>query len=221
MKKAIIYGATGLVGSYILQKLLNNSNYEQIVVVVRKELTIHHPKLKLLIGDYSTFARLTDGLKVDEIFIALGTTRKKTPDNKIYYQIDHDYPVSAAKIAKENGAQSVLLISAVGANAQSSFFYPRTKGQTELDIINLNFAHTHIFRPSMIMGNRIEHRPAEKIFQTLWKALNPLLHGKINKYKGIEAEQIATAMINATQKPSEKINRYHWYEMNQQNEEKE
>ncbi len=217
MKKAILYGASGLVGSNILQELLNNSDYEQITAVARKDLSVKHPKLKTLIGDFNSLIGLADEVKADEVYIALGTTRKKTPDDTTYYQIDHDYPVLAAKIARENGANSVFLVSSIGANANSSLFYPKTKGQTEQDIIALNFEHTHIFRPSMIQGNRTEKRPVEKIIGIIWKAVTPLLSGRMNKYRGIEAKQIATAMIEAAKNPSEKVKIYHWQEMNQLN----
>jgi uncharacterized protein YbjT (DUF2867 family) len=122
--------------------------------------------------------------------------------------------VLAAKTAQENGATSVFVITSIGANPHSSVFYIRTKGETERDITALNFKHTYIFRPSMIMGNRKEKRLAEKIFLKIWKVINPVFIGKINKYKGINAENIAKAMNNATKNPSEKIKILHWAEMN-------
>lgn len=213
MKKAIVYGASGLVGSYILETLLNNTNYEQVVIVVRKELNIQHPKLKTLIGDFNTLPEVVKDIHVDEVFIALGTTQKKTPDKKLYYQIDHDYPVLAAKLAKENGAKSVFLVSAIGANAKSSIFYTRMKGETEQDIINLNLDHTYIFRPSMILGDRKESRPLEKVFIGIFKFINPLFVGGINKYKGIEASDIAKAMVKSANALNEKVKILHWEEM--------
>ncbi|MCV9930024.1 oxidoreductase [Flavobacterium sp. LS1R49] len=213
MKKVIVYGASGLVGSYILENLLNNTYYEQIIIVVRKDLNIQHPKLKTLIGDFNSLADVVKDIEVDEVFIALGTTQKKTPDKKEYYQIDHDYPVLAAKLAKETGAKSVFLVSAIGANPNSSVFYVKMKGETEEDIINLNFDHTYIFRPSMILGNRKENRPLEKVFKGIFKLINPLFMGGLSKYKGIEASDIAKAMINAANKLNEKVKILHWEEM--------
>jgi uncharacterized protein YbjT (DUF2867 family) len=213
MKKAIVYGASGLVGSYILENLLNNTNYEQVIIVVRKELDIKHPKLKTLIGDFQSLPNVVKDIDIDEVYIAIGTTKKKTPDQKIYYQIDHDYPVLAAKLAKENGAKSIFLVSSVGANPSSSVFYTKTKGETEQDIINLNFEHTYIFRPSMILGNRKESRPLEKALIGIFKLINPLFMGGLNKYKGIEAENIAKAMVSAANKPNDKIKILHWEEM--------
>lgn len=213
MKKAIVYGASGLVGSYILETLLNNPDYEQIIAVVRKDLNIRHAKLLTLTGDFYSLPDLTKGIAVDEVYIALGTTRKKTPDQKEYYRIDHDYPVLAAKSAKENGAKTVLLVSSIGANTKSKAFYTRTKGETEQDLINLDFDHTCIFRPSLILGNRKEKRIIEKTFMAVWKVINPVLSGKMNKYKGIEAKNIASAMVGAANHPDGKVKIFYWKEM--------
>ncbi|WP_428230431.1 oxidoreductase [Flavobacterium sp.] len=213
MKKAIVYGASGLVGSYILETLLNNVNYEQVIIVVRKDQNIQHPKLKTIIGDFNSLPEVVKDIEADEVFVALGTTQKKTPDKKLYYQIDHDYPVLAAKLAKENGAKAVFLVSAIGANAKSSIFYTKMKGETEQDIINLNLDHTYIFRPSMILGDRKESRPLEKVFIGIFKLINPLFMGGMNKYKGIEAADIAKAMVNSAGQLNEKVKILQWEEM--------
>ncbi|OXB24635.1 epimerase [Flavobacterium tructae] len=213
MKKAIVYGASGLVGSFILENLLNNATYEQVIIVVRRGLNIQHPKLKMLIGDFNSLSKVIKGIQVDEVFIALGTTQKKTPDKKLYYQIDHDYPILAAKVAKENGAKAVFLVSALGANAKSSIFYTKLKGETEQGIISLNLEHTYIFRPSMILGDRKESRPMEKVFIGIFKLINPLFVGGLNKYRGIEAEDIAKAMVKSAEQLDQKVKILHWEEM--------
>lgn len=214
MKKAILFGSSGFIGSYLLQELLNNDFYEQVIIVVRKNQTIVHPKLKTLIGDFNSLPQLKESIIADEIFIALGTTAKQTPNKKEYYKIDHNYPVLAAKIAKENGAKSVFIVSSIGANANATIFYTKTKGETERDIIALNFEHTHIFQPSMILGNRQQSRPFyEKILMKIFKVINPIFIGKLNKYKGIDAKNIAKAMNNATKNQSEKVKIYQWKEM--------
>jgi uncharacterized protein YbjT (DUF2867 family) len=212
-KKAILFGASGFVGSYLLEGLLNDPDYSQVTIVVRKSLNMAHPKLKTLIGDYHSLPALKDEIVADEVFIALGTTKKNTPDQKIYYQVDHDYPVLAAKIAREKGAQSVFLVSAVGADASSGVFYIRTKGETERDIIALDLAHTHIFQPSMIMGNRKESRSMEAFLIKVFSVINPVFVGPIQKYRGIEGKDIAKAMIAATKNPAGKVKIYEWKDM--------
>src|ERR1035437_1929731 len=215
MKKAILFGASGFVGSNLLDELLNNSDYEKITIVVRKNLNISHPKLKTLIGDYHSLLELKVNIVADEIFIVLGTTKKNIPNKDEYYQIDHDYPVLAAKIAKGNGVKSIFIGTAVGANANSRISYARTKGQIERDIIALDFQHTHIFRPSMSMGTRKEKRQIEKSIIKLWSVINPILIGKyLNKYKGIDGKNIAKAMNNSAKNQFEKVKIYQWKEMN-------
>lgn len=213
MKKAILFGASGFIGGYLLRDLLQSDIYSEVTIVVRKPLNVQHPKLNMVIADYHSLAQNAAYLVGDDVFISLGTTKKKTPDQKEYYQIDHDYPVLAAQLTKANGATSVMLVSAVGANEKSAIFYTKTKGEAERDIIAVDFEYTHIFRPSMIMGNREESRPLEKVFIKIFSVANLLLLGKLNKYKGITAENIAKAMVQAAQQPLEKVKVYHWKEM--------
>jgi len=214
MKSAIIFGSSGFVGSHLLSELLNCSDYGQVTAVARKSLNISHPKLKTVLADYNSLGVLKSEINADEVFITLGTTKANSPVEADYYQVDHDYPVLAARIAKEIGAKSVFLLTAVGANPNSKFFYVRTKGETERDVIALNFERTHIFRPSMILGNRKEKRSQlEAALIGFWSALNPLLMWKADKYKGITAEDIAKAMLNSAKNQTEKLKIYHWREM--------
>ncbi|MBW5448727.1 NAD(P)H-binding protein [Cohnella sp. CFH 77786] len=205
MKKAVIYGASGLVGSHLLDELLKNSSYDQVTAIVRKPLPIQHPKLKMLIGDYYTLPNLKDQIEADDMFIALGGTKPK---------IHVDYPVLAAQIAKEKGAQSVFVITAVGASLRSRLPYLRVKGEIEKKLIALEFEHTHIFRPCMIMGKRKGFHLTEKTVLTIWKFLNPFFMAGMSRYKGMEARNIAQAMRNAVNHQSEKVKIYHWKEMN-------
>lgn len=214
MKKAILFGASGFIGSILLQQLLDSPYYSLVTIVVRRPLAISHPKLNMLIGDYNSLPALKGSIKGDDIFIALGTTKANTPDEKLYYQVDHDYPVRAASIAKENGATSVLFVSAVGPNIDSKIFYIRTKAETERDIIALGFKHTAIFRPSMLMGNRTnEKRPMEKFLIGLFRVINPLLAGRLSKFKGIDGKDVAKAMVAAANRPESKVKVYEWKEM--------
>jgi len=214
MKRAIVFGSSGFVGSHLLSELLNSSDYGQVTAVVRKSLNITHPRLRTVIGDYNSLEGVKSEIAGDEVFIALGTTKTNSPEKAEYYQVDHEYPVLAARIAKESGAKSVFLVTAVGANPNSKFFYTRTKGETERDVIALNFEHTHIFRPSMILGNRKEKRSLlEEALIRLWPALDPLFTWKGDKYKGMTGEDIAKAMMQSAKNQTEKVKIYHWREM--------
>jgi uncharacterized protein YbjT (DUF2867 family) len=214
MKTAIVFGSSGFVGSHLLSELLNSSDYGQVTAVVRKSLSISHPKLRTVVADYNSLASVGSEMAADEVFIALGTTKANSPNKADYYQVDHDYPVLAGRLAKERGAKSVFVVTAVGANPNSRVFYVRTKGETERDVIALDFEHTHIFRPSMILGNRKEKRSLlEEALIGFWSAINPLLSWKADKYKGITGQDIAKSMSRAAKNQPERLKIYHWKEM--------
>lgn len=213
MKNAIVYGGSGLVGSYILDLLLEYNIYDKVYAVSRNKLNITHPKLHNLIGSLDQLEIITQGVKAEDVYIALGTTRKKTPELKEYYKIDHDYPVLATKAAKSNGAKTVLLVSAVGANSNSASFYIKMKGETERDVIAVGLDHTLIFRPSIILGPRKESRFLEDLFKKSWFLFQLILSGKLSKFKGIEAKQIAKSMIREARSPEAEIKIFHWREM--------
>ncbi|MEO7051399.1 MAG: oxidoreductase [Rhodanobacter sp.] len=134
---------------------------------------------------------------MDDVFIALGTTKAKVPDEAAYDRIDHDYPVRAAAVAQSRGATAVFRVSAVGANTGSSAFYLRTKGETERDVIALGIVRTHIFRPSQLLGQRAENRPLERFIIAVWPPVDWMLFGGVRKYRGITGADVARAMVRA------------------------
>ena len=213
MKTAAIFGATGLVGSFLLRDLLGHPDYAQVIVFTRRDPGMEHPKLKIRTGDFNTLAASNEPLQADEVFIALGSTTRKTPDQQEYYRIDHGYPVLAARRAREGGATSAFIVSAIGANADSKAFYLRTKGEMERDILALGYKRTCIFRPSLILGDRKENRPLEKVAAMAFPILNPLLRGAFDRYRAITAEDIATAMIRAADLKDGSGGIYQWREM--------
>ncbi|MDR3669780.1 MAG: NAD(P)H-binding protein [Holophaga sp.] len=214
MKQAIVFGATGFVGSCLLRDLLERSEYQSVTAVVRKDPGLAHPKLHTLLGDLDSVGEGMSGAALDEVFIALGTTRKHTSDRTAYYRVDHDYPVAAARAAQALGARSVFLVSSAGADPASRIFYVRTKGEMERDILALAYDHTHIFRPSMILGNRPEPRPLEHLLGRAWALLDPLLMGPWDRYKGIRGADIARTMGQAAaDRRPERVAIYHWRQM--------
>lgn len=213
MTTALVFGSTGFIGSHVLRNLLDSPDTTRVIAVARRPLPLTHPKLTVLIGDRDALPALAPQLVADEIFIALGTTRKHTPDEAEYYRIDHDYAVQAATIARRNGARAVSVVTAVGADAASAQFYLRTKGEVERDIIALDFDRTHIFRPSMIMGGRTEDRPMERLWIALAHLAGPLLRGPLDRYHGIDAAEVAQAMVAAARSGTAKLRIYHWRDM--------
>lgn len=209
-KSAILFGATGLIGKQLLYELLDCVAYVAVTAVVRRDTGIRHAKLKQLIVDYSSLSDIKEQLLADDVFCCLGTTSKKTPNLEEYYRIDHDYPVAAARYTRENGARAFLFVSAVGANPTSSNFYLRMKGETERDIISLSFEQTHIFRPSLLMGDRPEKRGIESLGGVVLKAFNSLLISNLSKYKAIPSAWVAKALCRVALQGEQGVHTYYW-----------
>lgn len=205
-KSAIILGASGLTGSILLEKLLNDDRYETIKLFSRKEINGLPSKVVQYTGNLLELATFKAEFKADEVFCCIGTTAKKTPDKTAYKAIDYGIPVAAAKLSKENGINTFIVVSALGANANSSIFYNRTKGEMEQGILSEKIEKTHILQPSIIGGNRNEQRIGEKIGLVVFKLLQPLFIGKLKKYRITEAEHIAQTMVSlANSKTSTEI----------------
>jgi uncharacterized protein YbjT (DUF2867 family) len=202
-KKVIIAGASGLIGSKLLNILLLKPDYDEILVLVRKELAVKHNKLIQLIVDYDELDRYKKAITGHALFCCLGSTRKKTPDLTEYRKIDHDYPLKLAELAKENGIAQYHLVSAIGANAKSSNFYSKMKGETENDIKHIGLRCLHIYRPSLLTGNREESRVGERIAIWLMQVINPFLVGNLKKYGSIPAAIVALAMFKESTQNSD------------------
>jgi len=195
-KTAIILGATGLTGSILLEKLINDDRYERIKLFSRKKIEGLPKKVHQFIGDILELENFKEDFIANEVFCCIGTTAKKTPNKETYKRIDFGIPVTAAKLSKLNNIPTFIVVSAMGANAKSSVFYNKTKGEMEQAVLQQNILNTYILRPSIIGGDRKESRPLEKIGLVIFKIIQPLFIGKLKQYKIIEAVDIAQAMLN-------------------------
>ncbi|MBB2149984.1 oxidoreductase [Pedobacter gandavensis] len=204
-KKAILLGASGLIGSSLLTQLLDSPEYEAVLVIVRKKLGMEHQKLKQLVVDFERLNDFAKEITGDVVFCCLGTTKSKTPDLDLYRKIDYLYPLDAAAITQANGAKQYHLISSIGANPNSSIFYSRTKGETERDLQSIPFQSIHIYRPSLLDGERKEHRSAERLMIGVMRVLNPILIGALRKYRSIKIENVALAMLKVSLKDNEGV----------------
>jgi uncharacterized protein YbjT (DUF2867 family) len=204
-KKVIIAGASGLIGSKLLNILLQQPNYDEILILVRKELPIEHKKLVQLVIDFDKLDEYSNAITGHAVFCCLGSTKKKTPDLSVYRKIDHDYPLKLAQLAKQNGVEQYHLVSALGANSSSSNFYTKMKGETEDDMQKVGLKCLHIYEPSLLTGDRAEYRPTERIATALMKVMDPLLIGGLKKYRSIPAQTVALAMFNESVKNEEGI----------------
>lgn len=196
---AVVLGASGLTGGLLVDELLNDKDYKTVRVLVRKNLSIIHPKLQQQILDFSSKESLSDKMgEGDVIFSCIGTTLKKVKGNKnLYKQIDHDIPVNAAQIGISRHFKKFLIISSVGADANSSNFYLRLKGKTEDSLKQFRFESLGIFQPSLLNGKRKEIRLKEQIAGTVVDLLSFLLLGPLQKYRAIGANNVARAMVYA------------------------
>lgn len=190
-RTALILGASGLTGQVLAQLLLADDLYSLVTIYVRKQIAISHPRLQQQIMNYE---RLDTAVQADDVFCCLGTTIKKAGTQLAFRQVDLVYPQRVAELQRAAGSSRFLLISAVGANEQSSIFYSRIKGEVEKAILVLGYPCTSIFRPSLIMGERSERRAGEKIAMLLAKIIGHLLIGPLKKYQPVSALSIAKAM---------------------------
>ncbi|MEO5910017.1 MAG: NAD(P)H-binding protein [Pelobium sp.] len=195
-KKAILLGATGLIGSKLLTLLIQHEKYESFTVFVRSKMALDHPKLNQIITDFKNLDHLKNEISGDVIFSCLGSTKNKTPDLAVYKKIDHDYPLYFAHEGLKNGIKSFHIVSSLGADSKSSNFYTKMKGEIEDDLKEIGFDSTFIYQPSFLKGNRSENRPIEKILNPIMSVLDLLLFGPLKKYRSIEALDVAKAMLN-------------------------
>ena len=198
MKTALLFGSSGLIGGYLLNKLIKNNEYNKIKIFVRTEPEINDSKIEIIKTDFNNLKNHEEDIKGDDCFFCIGTTKKNSPDKNEYKRIERDIPVEIAKIAKTNLVNSFLNVSSGFANPKNSGAYLRYKGEVENELKKLNFSKLGIMRPSFLMGNRKEKRFGEKIGIFLFKLLSPLFLGPLKKMKPIQAENVAKSMIKVS-----------------------
>jgi uncharacterized protein YbjT (DUF2867 family) len=191
---ATLIGATGLIGNYLLEELLTDDYFDTVRILVRRPLELTHPKLEKKLVDFTDGDSLLIALEgSDVVFCTTGTTQKKVKGDKAAYRkVDYDIPVNLARFCKMTGCETFVLVSAVGANSKSNNFYLRLKGEVEDAVKAAGLQSVHIMRPSLLLGDRKENRPGEKITKGLMKALSFLLP---SKYKAIHGMDVAKAMM--------------------------
>ena len=196
-QRAVIIGASGLVGTHLTEQLLKDDDFISISILVRKKTGYIHKKLQEEIVNFDDLNDLLNKFgKGDTIFSCIGTTQKTVQGNKeLYEKIDHDIPVNVARIGLQKSFRQFLMVSSVGANEKASNFYLRLKGKTESSVKHFAFESISFFRPSMLLGNRKELRPFESALQGSMKFLSGFLFGSLKKYHSINAKDVAKSMI--------------------------
>lgn len=189
---ALVLGGTGLIGKQLIDLLVQDSFYSKVVAISRKPLYVNHPKLEVVSVDFEKLSQYKTHLKADVIFCCLGTTMKQAGSKEAFKKVDYTYPLEIAKLGQDQGASRYLLISALGANKNSVIYYNQIKGEIEEAIAVLGYESFHIFRPSLLLGDRKEPRAGEdtaKIVYKLFKFLIP------QKYQAIDSSKVANAML--------------------------
>ncbi len=195
MKTALLFGSSGLIGGHLLNKLIQNNDYNKIKIFVRTEPEIKDSKIEIIKADFNNLKNHIEDIKGDDCFFCIGTTKQNSPDKNQYKRIERDLPVEIAQIAKANSINSFVYVSSGFADPKNSGAYLRYKGEVEEELKKLNFTKLVIMRPSFLMGNRKEKRFGEKIGIFLFKLLSPLFLGPLKKMKPIHSEKVAKAMI--------------------------
>lgn len=200
MKTALIIGSTGLIGSELLNLLLESSHYAKVITFVKRDTGIKHPKLTQHIIDFDkpeTYKELVVG---DDFFCTIGTTIKKAGSKKAFRKVDFEYPRQFSAFALQNKVKQFLIISSLSADAKSGNFYLKTKGEIQDFLKDCNFESVAVLQPSLLLGNRTEFRLGEKVGAFFMKTLSFLFLGNLKKYKSIEAKTVAKALFKIAQK---------------------
>ena len=195
MKTALLFGSSGLIGSNLLDNLINNNNYNKIKIFVRGLPSINNSKVEVIKTDFLDLETLKENLIGDDCFFCIGTTHKDTPDKNEYRRIEYDLPVHLAKIAKLNSINNFIYVSSIGANPKASSTYLKNKGQAEEELKKIGFSNLSIIQPSFLVGNRKAFRISEALGIPVMKFLSLFFLGRFKKYTPINVEIVVKAMI--------------------------
>ena len=194
-KQVTLFGATGLIGSYLLEFLLKDSEIHLINVVGRNPFHLQHDKINNIVIDFEDVSSISNSITGSEaVFVSIGTTMSKVNGDKIMYKsVDFDIIFNIANACKQKNINQFIYVSSLGANPNSSNFYLRLKGEIDEAVAKLNLNSTYIFRPSILLGKRNESRPGEKIMQFVMPLLDFMIP---SNSKAIKAEDVAKSMLN-------------------------
>ena len=198
MPNVVIAGASGLVGGRVLHHLLQRADVDRVFALGRNRLPAPDARLVSQVVDLQQSAAVSAAIpeEVSVAFCCLGTTIAKAGSQAAFRAIDHEAVVSFAVAARARGAEHFALVSSLGANARSSNFYQRTKGEVEQALAELGYPRLTVLRPSLIddEGARREYRRGERLGLPVARALFSLL-GRTSRYAPITADVIAKAMV--------------------------
>lgn len=197
----LLAGATGLVGGGVLSLALAGADGPRLVAPVRRPLAHAHPRLSALVTDLSAGSEALSSAvaavapQVLAYICCLGTTLKQAGSREAFLAVDRELVLRLGEVARRLGAGHAILVSSVGASAQSGNFYLRVKGEAERGLAELGFERLDLLRPGLLLGERGERRFAEGLGQRLAPLANPLLLGGLRRYRAIAAADVAAAAV--------------------------
>ncbi|WP_417516795.1 NAD-dependent epimerase/dehydratase family protein [Marinobacter sp.] len=194
--RVLLLGATGLTGGLVLSGLLARDDIELVQVPLRRRSKFDHSKLRQEEIDFDRMEDYPGLFQVDAIICCLGTTIKKAGSQEQFRKVDFGYGLKAAELGRAEGAKAFILMSAIGSSSSSTIFYNRVKGELEDGVRGLGYPYLSIYQPSLLLGARTEHRAGEALGVKAMPLVNRVLVGPLEKYRGIEAATVASAMVN-------------------------
>lgn len=198
---AIVLGATGLVGKQLVHQLLSDARYTSVTLLVRRPLAADmfadpNNKLQVIVANFEQLDDYQGYFSVDHVYVCLGTTIKKAGSRAAFRHVDFELVHQAAQYARANHSKSFVWVSSVDANANSRSFYLRVKGELENAIFSMpGLENASAVRPSLLVGDRDEHRPGEQFAINVGKIIRPLMVGPLRKYRPVHASDVAARMI--------------------------
>ena len=198
-KTALLAGATGLVGSALLPLLLASERYAKVIVVGRRPVAVQHPKLVQVVVALDQLEQERLRLIADDVYCCLGTTIRQAGSQEAFFKVDFLYVVQLAALTAANFAAQFLVVSSLGADPDARVYYSRVKGEMEAAVRQTPFRAIHIFRPSLLLGQRTAPRLGERLGAAILALVRPLLRGGWRKYRAVPAATVAQAMLRAAQ----------------------
>ncbi len=192
---AVVAGATGLVGRLLVRKLEQGGDYGEVRVLGRRAPTQAGAKVRFVATDFGDLSKHAAALAADDVFCCLGTTIRAAGSQPAFERVDYHMVVDLARAAHKAGAKRFFAVSAVGASERSPAFYSRVKGRMEAAVRQVPFEAVHIVRPSLLLGDRAERRPGEKLAQVVAPLLGLFLLGPLAKYRAVPAGDVADALV--------------------------
>ncbi|MDE2219273.1 MAG: hypothetical protein KGL25_07910 [Gammaproteobacteria bacterium] len=210
---ALVAGANGMVGAELVRVLVASGEYRRVIALSRRPLPVEAPRLVNRILRFENLEHDLRGLACDDAYCCLGTTLREAGSRQALRAVDHDLVLRFARFAQGAGAKTLVVVSAAGAAPAARIFYLRVKGETELALEALRFRSLHLLQPSLLLGQRRQWRTAEALARVFMPLVNPLLLGRLERWRAISAHDVAAAMRTAARSGRLGVQRYGWRAM--------